>query len=361
MKENIEFLKQLVETPSPTGYENGIVPVVKNYMDEFSNFCYVDNFQNVIAEIVPPDEKTTKKEILISAHHDELGFLVSQITEAGGIKFTRSSGEDKRTLIGSKLLVMDDEDRLIEGIVVHKPIHVIEDDEWRKPVDVDSLVLDIGCTSKDEVLDMGIHPGSHIIYPKGEEKLEFGNQGKLIVSNSLDDKIGVYIVSEVARRVNSLEKFKKSKTVLYAASISGEESGLRGAGVVAQKFDPDVSIDIDVTPSTESDLGISKAKYGDIELGKGVVIEFGPAKSDRIAKEMVKIAKENNIKFQYGISRAGGTNTSVIQERARDCETMLLSIPNKNMHQQNEICHWDDVQACIDLLVAWLDKVGIHA
>lgn len=359
MKENIEFLKQLVETPSPTGYENCIASVVKKYMEEFSDDCTIDNFQNVEASIVPDDDNYDN-EILISAHHDELGFLVSQITEAGGLKFMRSSGEDKRTLIGSKLFVMDDEDRLIEGIVVHKPIHVIDDNEWEKPVEVSSLVLDIGCTSKDEVLDMGIHPGSHIIYPKGEENLEFGNRGKLIVSNSLDDKIGVYIVSEVARRVKSLKSFRKSSTILYAASISGEESGLRGAGVVARRIDPDISIDIDVTPSTESDLGISKAEYGDIELGKGVVIEFGPSKSDTIAKEMVKIAKENDIKFQYGISRAGGTNTSRIQECASNCKTMLLSIPNKNMHQQNEICHWDDVQACIDLLVAWIDKVGIR-
>ena len=138
--------------------------------------------------------------------------------------------------------------------------------------------------------------------------------------------------------------------------MAQEETGLRGSKVAARRINPDISIDIDVCPVTGKEYDIDPAKYGDIKFGKGVVIENGPGKSPRIVKKLIKLAKENNIPYQLGVCRAGGTNTSAIQEHAGDCETVLLSLCNQNMHQANEICHWDDVEACIDLIVKYLES-----
>lgn len=351
-KENIEFLRKLVQTPSPTGDEGMAVEVFADHMKNFSVHKFTDKFNNCAFTASEPKEGNTK--VMISGHYDELSYMISYIDTTGLCNIVRCSGEDRRVLPGSKLLVLGDNGPST-GIISYKPIHVQDDKDYESIAKVEDLLLDLGCTSKEEVEELGIHVGTRAVYEKGQEILEFGPKGDFLVGPGLDDKAGVYITSEVLRRVNK-DFLKAADIDLWGVGMAQEETGLRGSKVAARRINPDISIDIDVCPVTGKEYDIDPAKYGDIKFGKGVVIENGPGKSPKIVKELIELAKKNNIPYQLGVCRAGGTNTSAIQEHASDCETVLLSLPNHNMHQPNETCHWDDVEACIDLIVKYLES-----
>ena len=350
MKErDLDLLGDLLSAPSPTGYEVAAKNVFCDHMSNFSNHAFSDSFQNSAFT----KGAVNGRPIMLSAHYDELGFMISDISESGLCNIVCLSGEDRRVLPGSRLSAIVG-DKLIDGVILYKPIHVQTNKEYNSIAKVEDLLLDFGTTTKEELKNLGIEVGTLVVYPKFDYNLEFGPSKNFIVGNSLDDKLGVYVVAEIMRRVSEKRLVEKNIT-LFGVGISGEESGLRGAKVAARRIDPEISIDFDVTPSTEKELGISTAKYGNIELGKGAVIEYGPDKSRRLCTELRRIADNNNIPYQIGIGRAGGTNTSKIQEHASDCETMLVSLPNRNMHQQNEMCHWEDVEACIELIVRYLE------
>jgi endoglucanase len=348
-----DLLKQLVNIPSPTGNEERITEFLNS---EFTKKGFEVEFQDKFGNIAfSIGSNCPGTKILLSAHHDELGFMVCHITDNGGCRLMRTSGEDRRILPGASLLVLTDKGP-VTGVIVHKPIHVQDDEEYGEVTKMKDLILDLGCSNKQEVLNMGVHVGTRAVFTRGQEMIHFGSSGKYICAPGLDDKIGVYCVLRAMIYAQEHEEDLIRKGIrIYFASLSGEESGLRGARVAARRINPDYSIDIDVTPSTEDDMGISKDEFGDIELGKGVVIAYGPDKNLELTELLRSLAGD---KVQLEATRAGSTNTAKIQENALDCATALLSIPNKNMHQPFEICHWDDVEDCISLLENYISHIA---
>ena len=354
-KENIEFLKKLVKTPSPTGEEEKAVEVFADHMKKFATHQFTDYFNNcAFSALSKQSLKDESTRVMISGHLDELSYMISAIEDSGICRIVRCSGEDRRVLPGLKLQVITESGELYPGIASYKPIHVQTDKEYEAIAKVEDIYFDLGCTSKEEVESLGIRIGSRVVYDKGQEMLEYGPSGDFIVAPGLDDKIGVYITSEVLRRVDK-DTLRDNNIDLWCVGMAEEETGLRGSRVAARKIDPDISIDIDVCPVTGNEYGVDPSKFGNIKFGKGVVIENGPGKSPRLVKKLIAIAKQYNIPYQLGVCRAGGTNTAKIQENTWNCETTLLSIPNSNMHQPFEFCHWTDVEACIDLLTRYIE------
>ena len=344
-KENIEFLQSLVRISSPSSCEEEAGKLFKDHCLGFSGVKYeeTDVFGNVVVS-----KGSGPKKIMISAHIDEIGYMVQTITENGFLHVARIGGVDVKTALGAQVLV----NSRVPGVIGKKPIHV-ESPEDRKSVNtLENLLVDVGCSNAEEVEKLGIQIGDPVVYAKEQEILEFGPSGDFMIAPALDDKLGVYACTEVLRRVKV-----PSDYTLYCVAMCQEEVGLRGAGLVASHYNPDISIDLDVTPSTEPELGINKNKFGEVLMGKGVVIPFGVDKSRRIANEMIKICEEKKIPYQRSVAVAGGTNTSAIQTRASDCETMLLSFPNQNMHTQVEKCSWTDTEACINLLTSYIESL----
>lgn len=353
-KDNIEFLKALIQTPSPTGDERVISQLFKEHMNEFAVHRFTDKFNNCAFTATNKIEGGTK--VMISGHYDELSYMISYIDSSGLCNIVRCSGEDRRVLPGSWLAVLNDNGELMyPAVVCYKPIHVQTDGEYDSIAKVEDMMIDLGFDSKEELEKAGVHVGTRVVYDRGQEVLEFGPKGDKIVGPGLDDKVGVYITSEVLRRIDK-DLLEENKIELWGVGMAQEETGLRGSKVAAKRINPNISIDIDVCPITGKEVDIDTAKFGDIKFGKGVVIENGPGKSPRIISKLVALAKQYNIPYQLGVCRAGGTNTAAIQEFSFDCETVLLSIPNHNMHQPTEICHWDDIESCIQLITKYIEE-----
>lgn len=235
----------------------------------------------------------------------------------------------------------------IKGVIGKKPIHVEYDDNSKNElIPIEDLLVDIGAETKDEALEI-IEPGSRVVFEANYIERLGKNR---FASKGLDDKIGVFIVAEVLRNLAHTYTDLFDDYTFYGVANTQEEVGLRGAMVTSKRINPDVSIDIDVTFATDEGRGIKPESYGDIKLGKGPVIISGPDKSWELRKRMIDVAELETIPYQLAASYAGGTNTSAIQEGAMDCETILISIPQRNMHTQVEVCDYRDIEGAINLI-----------
>ena len=342
MKENKEFLADLLNATSPSGMEGEALKVWDSFC-EAEGFapCYKAKIGNHAVKIGHGPEK-----ILLSGHIDEVQARIINIAESGMLSMVNTGGMDRKSLIASEIVILGDKGP-VRGIVGKKPIHLESAKDRDAMEDFEKLRIDVGASSRKEVEAMGIYQGSTVIYKKNVN-VDFGPYR--ICSNSLDDKIAVYITGMILKTLKkSKDRWGGKYTVIGMAAVQ-EETGCRGAQVAAKNLNPDISIDFDVTFATDGDLGIKHEKQGNVALGKGGVIMYGPDKSMRIASILKGICNESGIPYQTTAGRAGGTNTNQIQLMSADCETMLVSIPNRNMHTPVEVCDWRDVQSIIDMV-----------
>ena len=240
---------------------------------------------------------------------------------------------------------------LVLGIIGKKPIHLIGPDERNKNIEIHALWIDTGLSPEEVKKKVSI--GDVIAWKTNMIYLS----DKRISSKGLDDKVGVYIISQVLKRLSSSKN--DVIKVCGVASVQ-EEVGNRGAIVCGHKLNPDIAICIDVDFATDVP-DCPKTKFGDIALGKGVVIHRSIDNTNSISLLAEKIAKENNIKYQLSARTlaVGGTNAVVIQQAKDGIKTISLGIPCRYMHTPVELCDLDDIQAAIDLLYSIIIKIQI--
>lgn len=341
MKEHKAFLEELLTAASPSGCE-------KEALEVWDRFCEAHNFEPYYKDKIGNHAFSLghgKTKVLLSGHIDEVNARVINISKSGIISIVSTGGMDRKSLIASEVVILGDNGP-VRGIVGKRPIHLESAKERDTMEDFDALRIDVGASSKEEVEALGLYPGCIVIY-KRNVNLDFGPYR--MCSNSLDDKIAVYITALIMERLaKSVDQWGEAYTVIGMAAAQ-EETGCRGAQIAAHNINPDISIDFDVTFATDGDLGIKHEKQGCIELGKGGVLKYGPDKSMRIASILKEICRSHSIPFQSTAGRAGGTNTNQIQLMSADCETMLVSIPNRNMHTPVEVCDWRDVESIIQM------------
>jgi endoglucanase len=259
---NKEFLKKLLETPSPSGIEELGLKVWEERMKGVGTPFYKDKMGNTAYSIGSGPLK-----VMFSAHIDEIAMSVGYITDSGFIIPKNMGGVDKKVLPGSAVLILREPNlESIEGVVHKNPIHIEYQEEKlkNKVLDFDDFRIDIGAESKEEVETLGIHVGSPIVHGR-IINLDFGSHR--VHGNSLDDKAGVFVVSEVMERLAEYTgqvEWKQKYTVIGCACV-GEESGLLGAHKAARQINPDISIDLDVLHAADTEL-YDKTKYGEIKL-----------------------------------------------------------------------------------------------
>lgn len=355
-----EFLIKLLHTDTPSGYERlcGIDQLRKHVNTNITN---VDKIWNQYFQKGYNGEDALN--VFISAHYDENALQVVNITKEGMLHVINLGGIDRKTIEGSWVYVISDNwnendtttKKLIPGIIGKKPIHKETKEEREKIDEYDKILVDIGANSLDEVKELGIHIGSVIVFKK-EVNCHFGKDKKKIVGNALDDKIGIYCVTEAFNQIDE-NYLKEHKICLTLGWLTQEEVGLRGAIIAGKNINPDISIDVDVTFDTSKCTAVSKEKCGDIELGKGVVLEYGPHGQYVLMNDLKDIANKFAILYQEAVAKPGGNNCHAIQMNAKNCATAHLGIPQRNMHTQVEMCHWDDVLNCIDLIKNYIETL----
>lgn len=292
-----------------------------------------------------------QKTILLSAHYDEIGFQVQYIMDSGLLCISPLGGLDLKILPGQVVEIYTKLGTTITGIVGKKPIHVETPNERETlSIKISDILVDIGVKDKESAKKL-VSIGDYGVL-QSEPILDFGENR--IVGRGLDDKIGVYILTQVAETIEQNHKeCLEDYTIIYAF-FPQEETGLRGS-YESRMFNPDISIDLDTWIATDEGRGISKEKYGDVSLGSGPIIAHGPDKDYSLNNDLLGVAEDNFIPYQEICSRSGGTNTDVIQRMSGSITTVIL-IGLRNLHTPVETCDWADIENTIKLLTTALEK-----
>lgn len=344
-KESKDFLYKLLKTPSPTGYEQKIQRVVRSRMAKYADTIETDSHGNVICALNPK----AKLRVMLAGHCDQIGLMVTHITDKGFIYFQPLGGVDTGVLEGSLVNIHTD-DGSIAGVIGRKPIHLQKPEERGKGIcDINQLWIDIGAANKKEV-EKKIRIGDPITFQLGITEL-----GKdLICSPGIDDKVGLFVAMEALRLCAS----SKLKVGLYAVSTVQEEVGLRGAKTAAYRISPDVGIAIDVTHANDNP-GVGTEKSAPCNLGGGPCIARGPNINPVVEKRLMAAAKKSKIKYQIEPSaRLLGNDANVIQVNKAGVASASIEIPNRYMHTQVEICSLKDLENAAKLIAAFIKDLG---
>lgn len=336
----LQFLKDYLNTPSPTGFESKgqkrWLEYVKPYIDEH----FVDAYGTVVGVINP---KASFK-VVIEAHADEISWFVNYITDSGLIYLKRNGGVDHQ-IAPSKRVIIHGANGPVKAVFGWPAIHTrMGGSDKEVTPKVENLFLDCGARSKKEVEDLGVHIGNVATYEEGFDELAYGS----LIARAFDNRIGGFMIAEVARQLH--ESKKKLPFALYIVNAVQEEIGLRGAEMIARKIKPDVAIITDVTHDTSTPM-INKNIEGDVSNGKGPSLAFGPAVHNKLLDIVREVARENEIPVQLrAVSRSTGTDTDSFAYANDGCPSVLISIPLRYMHTTVEMLHTADVLNTIRLM-----------
>ncbi len=338
-----EFFQQILETPSPSGYEQPVQELVRSYAGQFADEVSTDLHGNVIACCNPGADLR----VMFAGHADQIGLLVTHINENGFIYTNTIGGWDPQQLIGQRMTIYTDNGP-IPAVIARKAIHLLDPDERKQVVKAKDLWLDIGAKNKEEAAEV-VRIGDPVTLELGYQEMRNG----LANSPGMDDKTGLWVCMEALRRAKGLGL----NVSLYAVATVQEEIGLRGARTSAYGIDPQVGIAVDVTHATDCPT-IDKNQEGDIKLGGGPVVYRGPNMNPVVVERLRNAADEADIPCQWGaIGRGTGTDANAIQLSRAGVAAGLVSIPNRYMHSAVEMVSLKDLDMCADLLAGFAVQI----
>ncbi len=342
--EPLKFLQEMAETASVTGFEQPVARVIRKRMKPYADEITTDIHGNVIVALNPK----AKPRVMLAGHYDQIGLMVRHIADDGYLYFSAVGGIDATVLPGSRVTVHTRKGP-VQGVIGRKPIHLMKEDERNKPkIELTDLWIDIGAASKAEAMEL-VAIADSVSFQLGMARL-----GKdFITSPGLDNKVGAFVVMEALR----LAAEKSIKCALFAVATVQEEIGLRGARTSCYGIDPLVGIAADVTHATDNP-GADKRMAGDIALGKGAVIDLGANINPILGDLFIDTAKKRKIPYQIGAAPgATGTDANAIQISRSGVAAGLISIPNRYMHTQVEVCSLTDLESCARLIAETVARI----
>ena len=344
-KKSEKFLKNYINNPSPTGFEANGQKLWLEYIKPYIDTHFVDTYGTVVGVINP----NAKYKVVIEAHADEISWFVHYITKEGFIYLRRNGGSDHQ-IAPSKRVNIHTKKGMVKAIFGWPAIHTRTSSTEKTPK-LDNIFLDCGCSSKEEVENLGIHVGCVVTY---EDEFMILNNN-YFVGRALDNRIGGFMIAEVARLIK--ENNVKLPFGLYITNSVQEEVGLRGAQMIVNTIKPDVAIVTDVTHDTGTPM-INKIKQGDIKCGKGPVLYYGPAIQNNLLELIINTAEKSKVPFQRGaVSRATGTDTDAFAYTTGGVASSLISLPLRYMHTTVECVHKKDVESVIHLIYNSLKNI----
>jgi len=342
------FLIDLLNTPSPTGFE---VPgqrkwahYVRPFVDRVENDAYGTAWATLSG-------KEGGKRIMLEAHADEIGYIVKQITKEGFLRIDRIGGSDTATARGRRLEILGDKGP-VRGIIGNTAIHLRKDNTDEKAPKIHELYVDVGASNPEAVAALGLRVGHPAVYSDTAEELG----SHYLISRALDNRVGGFILSQVL--ANLSRKRESFSSTVYAVNAVQEEIGGHGAKMVAHRLNPDLCIVLDVTHATDTP-GIDHAQHGEVKLGGGPSVTHGTCNHPAVIRRLLSVAENLNIPIQHeSSSRYSGTDTDVIFDTREGIPSALVSLPLRYMHSVVEMADLDDVQKVIDLLTGFVESIS---
>jgi len=339
MADTPELLAKLLSVPAPSGYEAPAAAIWR----EAASFATVET-DALGSSMAIVGEADAAPLLAVVGHIDEIGLVVTHIDDKGFLYFAPIGGWDPQILVGQRVEVRTREGSVL-GVVGRKPIHLLKEDQRKKVVELTGMHIDIGAADGEEAR-ASVRIGDSAVI--AAEPIELA--GERLASRSMDNRLGSYVALEVARRCD--ERGGLSGRVAGVAAVQ-EEIGLYGAGTSAYALSPDLAIAVDVTHATDAP-GVEEKEEGSHPLGSGPVIGRGSTLSPAVFELLVEAAEGAPIEYSIGASgRRTGTDADAIQISKAGIPTGLVSIPLRYMHSPVEVVDLRDVDAAIELIVAF--------
>lgn len=326
-----DLLKKLCTENGISGCEKPVREIIINEIKDYVTECKIDNLGNIIA--FKKGKKASGNKLMISAHMDEVGFIVTDVDRDGYIKFDEVGGIDRRVLPGRSVKIND-----INGVIGVKPIHLCGADERKSILKYSSMYIDIGANNREEALKY-VGLGDSITFESVYNENDY-----TIMSKALDDRAGCFIMIEMIKSELEYDT--------YFTFVTQEEVGLHGSKVAAYSVAPDFSIVLEST--TAADIPEIAESKQVCNVGKGAVIGYMDRRTiyDKgLIERAKKISDEENIKLQFKRAVAGGNDAGAIHESRGGVRTLAISLPCRYLHSQISLISKNDIDDVYKLAV----------
>lgn len=344
-EESFAFLKKIVDTPGPSGYEQQVQKVFREAVQPYADEVKTDVLGNVLA-IRNPEGRVR---VMLAGHADEIGFIVRYISDEGFLYFGQIGGHDAVVTVGQRVYVHTRSGPIL-GVLGRKAIHLLDQDERGKVPKTDDLWIDIGVSGRKEAEEL-VQIGDCITYAQDLQRL----QGNLATARSFDNKMGCFVVAEAMRLLEG----KKLHCAVYAVATVQEEIGLRGAQTASYGIDPLVGLATDVGHAMDFP-GADKKKVGDVKLGGGPLVARGANINPKVFDLLVQTAKEEDIPIQIeAMAGATGTDANAMQVNRAGMATGLIAVPLRYMHTPCEVMSLSDIENAAKLMAGFLERVTL--
>ena len=343
--ESVEFLRTLVNTPSPVGHEVRGQRVWLDYAKKFAEETFSDAYGNCVAVL----NKGGSPRLMIAGHADEIALVVNYINEEGYIYVRKMGGVDA-AITKAQRVVIHTRNGPLPGVVGNVAPHLMRDEKEAKSPKIHDLFIDVGATNRKEAEKM-TRIGDPITLADQFDLL----RGNLAVGRAFDNRIGTFAVAETLRLLT--ESKSRLKAEICAVSNVQEEVGLLGARQIAYSLKPDIALVVDVTHATDYP-SVNKAQHGDIKLGRGPSVTHGGCNHPEVVARIEAVAKAKNIPLQHeAMSNTSGTDTDAIFWTRGGIASALISLPNRYMHSPVEVISLSDLERVPELLTAFAQSL----
>lgn len=341
--ESFAFLKKIVDTPGPSGFEQQVQKVFREQVRPYVDDVRTDLMGNVLAVKNPEG----RPRVMLAGHADEIGFIIRYIGEDGCLYFGQIGGHDAIVTVGQRVYVHTQRGPIL-GVLGRKAIHLLEHEERNKVPNLSDLWIDIGVSSRKEAEEL-VQIGDCVTYAQALERL----QGDRATARSFDNKMGCYVVAEALRLLAD----RRPACCVFGVATVQEEVGLRGARTSAYETDALVGLAVDVGHAMDYP-GADKKKVGDIRLGAGPIVARGANINPKVFALLVQTAKELQIPYQVEAVPAGtGTDANAMQVSRSGMATGLISVPLRYMHTPCEVMSLEDIDNAARLMAGFVERV----
>lgn len=346
--EEDQMLIDLVEARGVPGNEEEVREVFRKYAEPHADEMLQDGLGGIIAKKQGP---VTGPKIMFAGHMDEVGFMVTQITDEGFLKFQTLGGWWSQVLLGQQVEVKTGKGEIYHGVVGCKPPHVLSKEARDKPYKIEDMFFDIGATSKEEVQEWGIRPGDMVTPYSPYRRL---NDSKFLLAKAWDNRIGTAVAIEVFKNLSDQDL----PNTIFAVGNVQEEVGLRGAKTATNRINPDISFALDT--GTAGDTPGMKPEESQSKLGEGpqiIIYDASMIAHKGLRDFVVDIAEELEIPFQYEAIPGGGTDAGSQHVSGHGIPSLAITVPTRYLHSHSSVIHEDDYHNTVKLVTEVIKRL----
>lgn len=348
LDETLMMLKELTDAKGIAGNEREPREVMRKFIEPYADELDQDGLGSLIAK---KTGDANGPKILVAGHLDEVGFMISKIDDKGFLSFQPVGGWWSQVMLAQRVTIVTRNKGTVTGVIGSKPPHILSPEARKKPVDIKDMFIDIGASSKEEVLEWGILPGDMVV-PYFEFTVM--NNDKYLLAKAWDNRIGVAIAIDVLKAL----KDETHPNIVYAVGNVQEEVGLRGAKTATAKIRPDIGFAVDVGVAGDTPGVSSKEAMGKMGDGPQIMLFDASMVSHKGLRDLVvDTAEEQGIPYQFETMAGGGTDAGAIHISANGVPALAICVATRYIHSHAAMLHRDDFENTVKLIVEVIKKL----